>query len=34
MAILYEGAGRLYDERCIEALASVLAPHRSLAAAV
>jgi putative nucleotidyltransferase with HDIG domain len=34
MAILGEGAGRLFDERCIEALARVLEPQRALAAAV
>jgi putative nucleotidyltransferase with HDIG domain len=34
LAILDEGAGRLFDERCIEALARVLEPPRPLAAAV
>jgi HD-GYP domain-containing protein (c-di-GMP phosphodiesterase class II) len=33
LAILDEGAGRLFDERCIDALARVLG-HRPLAAAV
>jgi two-component system response regulator RpfG len=34
MALLGDGAGRLFDKRCIEALARVLEPHRALAAAV
>jgi putative nucleotidyltransferase with HDIG domain len=34
LAILEEGAGELFDERCIEALARVLEPRRALAAAV
>jgi putative nucleotidyltransferase with HDIG domain len=34
VALLDEGAGRLFDERCIEALARVLEPSRALAAAV
>jgi putative nucleotidyltransferase with HDIG domain len=34
MQLLSEGSGRLFDERCISALATVLEPQRRLAAAV